>query len=208
MAAPTAMASASPAPVVYLPGGGGRSSFWRPVADRLAYRAAPIVFGYPGFGDVPVDPSMRSVADLYAALLHVLPQSFDLVAQSMGNVLALRMAIEHPERVRRLVLVACSGGVPVADLGGAEWRPSLREEQPEAPTWFIDDASDFTDRLGAIRAPTLILVADDDPLSPVSVGEYLRRRIAGSRLEVVSGSHSVAHEQPDLVAGIVGAHLF
>ncbi len=52
-------------PIVYLPGGGGRSSFWRPVADRLWRRGAPVVLGYPGFGDVPPDPSLRSLSDLY-----------------------------------------------------------------------------------------------------------------------------------------------
>jgi pimeloyl-ACP methyl ester carboxylesterase len=194
-------------PVVYLPGAGGRSSFWRPVADRLAYRAAPIVFGYPGFGDVPPDPSIRSLSDLYDALVRVLPESFDVVAQSMGNVLALRLAIEHPNRVRRLVLTAVSGGVRVEALGAAAWRATFRVEHPHAPTWFEDDDSDLTDRLGSIRAPTLLLFADDDRLAPPRVGEFLRERIAGARLEVVSGSHAFAHEQPDFAARLVGEHL-
>jgi pimeloyl-ACP methyl ester carboxylesterase len=197
----------APAPIVYLPGGGGRSSFWRPVADRLAYRAAPIVFGYPGFGDVPADTSMRSLADLYDALVRVLPDSFDLVAQSMGNVLALRMALEHPERVRRLVIVAASGGIPVAALGGAEWRGALREEQPQAPTWFIDDASDFTGRLGSLHAPALLVFADRDPLAPPRVGEFLRDRIPGAHLEIVRGMHSFAHDDPDTAARLVAGHV-
>jgi pimeloyl-ACP methyl ester carboxylesterase len=201
---PAAMASV---PIVYLPGGGGRSSFWRPVADRLAYRAAPIVFGYPGFGDVPSEPSIRSLSDLYDALLRILPESFDLVAQSMGNVLALRMAIEQPGRVRRLVVTAASGGIPVAPLGAVEWRESLRQEQPHAPTWFIDDDTDLTPRLASLVAPTLLLFADEDPLAPVRVGEFLRDRIAGSRLEVLNGSHSFAQEQPDRVASLIAAHL-
>jgi pimeloyl-ACP methyl ester carboxylesterase len=197
-------------PVVYLPGGGGRSSFWRPVADRLAYRAAPIVFGYPGFGDVPADVSIRSLADLHHALSRVLPERFDLVAQSMGCVLALRTALDQPNRVRRLVLTATSGGVPMQALGGAEWRADFRAEQPSAPTWFMDDATDFTSRLAEVRAPTLLLFGDSDPLAPPSVGEFLRERLTGARarLEVIrNGSHSFASEQPDVVASLVGAHL-
>ena len=79
----------STVPIVYLPGAGGRSSFWRPVADRLWRHGAPIVLGYPGFGDVPPDPSLGSLDDLYRAIRSILPQRFHLVAQSMGNVLAL-----------------------------------------------------------------------------------------------------------------------
>jgi pimeloyl-ACP methyl ester carboxylesterase len=192
-------------PVVYLPGAGGRSFFWRSVADRLWRRGAPIVLGYPGFGDVPPDASVRSLDDLYRALLDTLPPRVHLVAQSMGNVLALRAALEQPERVASLVLCAVSGGVDVRGLGGADWRRSLRAEQPAAPAWFIDDASDFTASLGRIRAPTLVLSADADPLSPVRVGELLRDRIPSAELVVLRGGHAVAQDDPDAVARAIEA---
>jgi pimeloyl-ACP methyl ester carboxylesterase len=202
------MTSASSLPVVYLPGGGGRSSFWRPVADRLWRHGAPIVLGYPGFGDVPADPSLRSLSDYFDALLAILPDRFHVVAQSMGNVLALRLALEHPGRVASLVHCALSGGVDVRALGGAEWRPSLRVEQPSAPTWFIDDASDFTDRLGTIAVPALVLTGDADPLSPVAVGEFVRDRIPLATLRVVSGGgHSMALDEPDFIAAVIGPFL-
>ena len=198
----------APLPIVYLPGGGGRSSFWRPVADRLWQKGAPIVFGYPGFGDAPEAPSVRTLPDLYDALLFVLPARFHLVAQSMGNVLALRMALEQPARVASFVGCAVSGGIDVRSLGGIEWRHSLRAEQPLAPTWFYDDASDFTDRLASIEAPTLLLAGDDDPLSPVAVGEFLRDRIPSATLHVVAGgTHSMAYEEPDRIAALIGPFL-
>jgi pimeloyl-ACP methyl ester carboxylesterase len=195
-------------PIVYLPGGGGRSSFWRPVADRLWRCGAPIVLGYPGFGDAPADPRLRSLDDLYGAILAVLPSRFHLVAQSMGNVLALRMAVEHPDRVARLVLCAVTGGIDVRRLGGAEWRESLRVEQPTAPTWFIDDASDFTEQLTSIRIPTLVVSGDDDPLSPVGVGTFLRDRIPAAELRLVSGgTHGMAHDEPDRIAELIRGFL-
>jgi pimeloyl-ACP methyl ester carboxylesterase len=196
-------------PIVYLPGGGGRSSFWRPVADRLWRRGAPIVFGYPGFGDVPRDPSLASLADFYDVFLSLLPTRFHLVAQSMGNVLALRAALEHPTRVASLVLCAVSGGVDVRALGGAEWRSSLRAEQPrDVPLWFYEDASDFTDRLPSIRTPVLVLSGGADPLSPPAVGEFLRDRLPSATLHVLpSGSHVMAQEEPDRVAPLIAAFL-
>lgn len=196
------------APIVYLPGGGGRSSFWRPVANRLWRRGAPIVLGYPGFGDVPSDPTIRSLDDLYAALSRVLPARFHIVAQSMGNVLALRTALEQPGRVASLVLCALSGGIDVHALGGAEWRAPLQAERPSAPTWFVDDTSDFTNRLATLRIPTLVLSGDADPLSPVRVGEFLRDHIPGSELHVVDGgTHWMAHDEPDRVAGPIARFL-
>ncbi len=195
-------------PIVYLPGGGGRSSFWRPVADRLWRLGAPIVFGYPGFGDAPPDPEVRSLSDLHDAILAVLPERFHLVAQSMGNVLALRSALEHPERIARLVLCALSGGVDVRSLGGAEWRDGLRAEQPGMPTWFIDDRSDFTERLGSVNVPSLLLSGDADPMSPVSVGEFLQARLPSARLHVVEGGgHAMALEEPDRIASIIGSFI-
>ncbi len=195
-------------PIVYLPGGGGRSSFWRPVADRLWRRGAPIVFGYPGFGDVPADASLRSLGDLYDALLEVLPERFHLVAQSMGNVLALRMAIEQPARVASLVLCAVSGGVDVRSMGGAEWRVDLSAEQKGMPRWFIEDRSDFSERLGSIRIPALVLSGERDPLSPVRVGEYLRDRLPSARLHVIEGGgHAMAQEEPDRIAPLIAEFL-
>lgn len=191
-------------PIVYLPGAAGRSSFWRPVADRLWRRGAPIVFGYPGFGDVPADPSLRSLSDLYDALVALLPSRFHLVAQSMGNVLAFRMALEHPDRVASLVLCAVTGGIDVRGLGGAEWRGSLRAENPAIPTWFIDDSSDFAESLPSIRQPTLVLSGDDDPLSPPSVGAFLRGRIPSAELRIVEGgTHSMAQDEPDRIAPLL-----
>jgi pimeloyl-ACP methyl ester carboxylesterase len=105
------------------------SAMYLRVADRLWRVGAPTVLGYPGFGDAPADASLRSLSDLYAALLDVLPARFHLVAQSMGNVLALRAAIEHPERVAGFVLCAVSGGLDVRALGANDggWRDSFRQ---------------------------------------------------------------------------------
>jgi pimeloyl-ACP methyl ester carboxylesterase len=157
---------------------------------------------------VPADPTIGSLDDYFRVLLGILPVRFHVVAQSMGSVLALRAVLEAPERVARLVLCAPSGGVDVRALGAAEWRASFLEEHPALPRWFVDDRSDFTDRLRAIGAPTLILSSDRDALSPVAVGEFFRGRIPGAGLHVLSGAtHWFALEQPDAVAERLGQFL-
>jgi pimeloyl-ACP methyl ester carboxylesterase len=82
------------------------------------------VLGWPGFGDVPLDPTVDSLAALYRWLLERLPKEpSHVIAQSMGGVLAARLALDHPERLARLVLVATSGGLDLAKFGAVDWRP-------------------------------------------------------------------------------------
>ena len=120
----------------------------------------------------------------------------------------MRLALERPELVSRLVLVATSGGVDVARLGGTEWRRDYRASRPSAPSWFIDDRTDVTDALGNIRARTLLLWSDSDPISPLSVAHVLAERIPDSRIvTIVGGIHAFACERPDEVAPIIRAHL-
>ena len=196
-------------PLVFLPGAGGRASFWRPVAARLQDLGPALLLGYPGFGDEPRDASVHDVDDLFDWLLgRVPPGPFAVVAQSMGGVLAARLAVEHPERVLRLVLTATSGGVDVARLGGADWRAGFRAERPEVPDWFELDRTDLTERLGAVRAPTLLLWSDVDPISPLAVSEMLLARIPGARRVVIAGgTHSFAEERPDEVAEVLRGFL-
>ena len=197
------------ADLVFLPGAAGQASFWRPVAGRLRDLGRAHLLGYPGFGAEPADPEVRSLADLHRWVLARLPDGASaLVAQSMGGILAARLAIEEPSRVSRLVLCATSGGVDVRRLGAAEWRDAYRAALPDAPPWFVDDRTDLTDRLAAIRAPTLLLFSDSDPISPPAVARFLAGRIAGARIVTVAGgSHAFASERPEEVAALVRAHL-
>jgi pimeloyl-ACP methyl ester carboxylesterase len=196
-------------PLVYLPGAGGLASFWSPVADLLRPRSEPLLVEYPGFGETPPDAAIHSVADLLDRLLKRLPERFDLVAQSMGGALALRLALDHPARVRRLVLVATTGGIDVRRLGAAEWRTSDSVAQrPHMPRWFVDDQTDLGARLPAVPAPTLVLIGDADPLAPLGVGEYLRDQIPGAELQIIAGgTHAMAEELPERIAALIDRHL-
>ena len=79
--------------------------------------------------------------DLLALVLEPLDRPCALVAQSMGGVLALR---------------------------AADWRAGFRTRLSHLPGWFATEATDLSERLPEVAAPTLLLWGDADPFSPVA----------------------------------------
>ena len=67
---------------------------------------------------------------------------------------------------------------------------------------------DLRREVGAIKAPTLIIVGDQDPATPPAMAEYLREQIAGSEMVVVSGAaHIISVEKPEAVTAQLAAFL-
>ncbi|MEA2213426.1 MAG: hypothetical protein QOF83_3374 [Solirubrobacteraceae bacterium] len=194
--------------ILFLPGASGAGAFWSPVAERLDGQWPKALLSWPGAGDQPHHPGVRGWEDLIEFAAVELDDQSDLVAQSMGGVVAIGLALRHPEKVRRLVLVATSGGVDVAGLGAAAWRQEYRTEYPRAASWVWQQQLDYGDAISAVSAPTLLLWGDADPISPVSIGQRLAEVLPSSALRVLSaGTHNLAREYPDEVASLIAAHL-
>jgi pimeloyl-ACP methyl ester carboxylesterase len=193
--------------IVFLPGALGAAEFWRPVGDLLPVAWNKVYLAWPGLGAQPKDETVNGFDDLVRLVERELDQPCDLVAQSLGGIVAIRVALGHRDKVRRLVLAGTSGGLDVAALGGAEWRDDYRRDHPGAATWITTDRPDHSQEIGMLSQPTLLLWGDADPISPVAVGEQLRSLLPTSTLEVIAGgTHSFAREQPELVARLVLAH--
>jgi pimeloyl-ACP methyl ester carboxylesterase len=170
----TGKRSLSPGPSMYppktlfLPGAGGSAAFWKPAAEHLGTEA--VFLSCPGLGNEPADPAVRGISDLVAMVRGYMDEPVNIVAQSMGGFVALKAALEVPDKIRRLVLCVTSGGVPVADLGGSSWQANYRSHFPRAAHWIGEPVEDLSARLAAIAAPTLLLWGDSDPISPVAWG--------------------------------------
>jgi 3-oxoadipate enol-lactonase len=59
-------------------------------------------------------------------------------------------------------------------------------------------ALDLTDRLAEITAPTVVIVGEDDPGTPVAASKVIHERIKGSRLTIIpAAAHLSNLEQPE-----------
>lgn len=113
----------SGAPLVLLHGGFMTiPSNWEGWIDAFARSRKVIVVEMQGHGrtaDIPREPSAENLADDVAALLESLkiPRA-DLVGYSMGGGVALQVAVRHPDRVRKVVVLSApfrrNGAVPEA----------------------------------------------------------------------------------------------
>ena len=70
------------------------------------------------------------------------------------------------------------------------------------------DGFDVMDRIGQVRLPTLVIVGEDDELTPPKYAEFLARTIQGARLaRIPRAGHYVSLEQPDEVNRAIRSFL-
>lgn len=194
--------------VFFLPGTGASPDFWKPAGALLPAHWSKTYFGWPGLGHQPHDPAIASFDDLVALVEARLTGPVDLVAQSMGGVIAARLAIARPQLVRRLVLTVTSGGVDMATMGASDWRAEYRQLFPNAAEWVYAPRNAAPQPVEKIAAPTLLLWGDNDPISPLAVGRHLAQKIPNAELYVLAGGdHSLAQNRAAEVASLIEAHL-
>jgi 2-hydroxy-6-oxonona-2,4-dienedioate hydrolase/4,5:9,10-diseco-3-hydroxy-5,9,17-trioxoandrosta-1(10),2-diene-4-oate hydrolase len=108
-------------PILFLHGGGPGASGWGNFQRNLAhfaqgYRA--IVVDFPGFGRSDTKPREAPLVEFYAeTILSLLDElgisSAHFVGNSMGGLVSLKLALDQPNRVNKLVLMGTGGGYPV-----------------------------------------------------------------------------------------------
>jgi 3-oxoadipate enol-lactonase len=79
-------------------------------------------------------------------------------------------------------------------------RAMIRGTKPQgyAGCCHAISALDLTDKLSAIRIPTLVVVGEEDQGTPVAASQAIQGQITGSELQILkSASHLSNLEQPE-----------
>lgn len=221
-------------PVVILHGGAGPASvagFADLLADATGTRV--IVPIHPGFGGTPRHEALTSVdglAEVYVGLLDALDlDDVTVIGNSIGGWITAELALRHPSRLGRIVVVDGVGievdGHPVAadlaptQLAAYSWfdpskAPSLDPTRlpPAAQEIFAGNRAalavyggsmvDATlgDRLADIDIPALVIWGEADRIADPQYGKAYAAAIPGARFELLARTgHVPQMETPDVL---------
>jgi pimeloyl-ACP methyl ester carboxylesterase len=204
-------------PLLLLHGGGSsiRDSFARqiePFSKRHAI-IAPEQVGQGNTPDVAGALTYGAMADDTAELLRQLrARDVDVVGFSDGGIIALVLAVRHPELVRRLVVSGANfspEGLPAADL--RQMREREARTSTDVSTWTIERKLNHlwltsptpvelsSTLLASIRKPVLVMAGDHDAI----LAEHtvaLSRLMPRARLWILPGtSHNTFGEHAEWV---------
>ncbi|MDS7930051.1 alpha/beta fold hydrolase [Acinetobacter sp. V102_4] len=187
--------------LIFLPGASGSISFWQPLIEKLPQQYHTKIIGYPGFGDTPESVEVKNFKDLTNHVLNQINDESVIIAQSMGGIFAVAAALQKPQLVKGLVLIATSGGINLERFNVQDWREAYRQAFLKYPDWFVTNNANYEEFLLDINIETLLIWGDNDPVSPIQVGQYLNQKFENSSLYVVKGGdHQLAEKYADEVA--------
>lgn len=207
----------------------GNLSSWFLAAGKLSTERRVVLYDLRGHGktDVPTRGyGLETMAkDLAAVADELVPgEPFDLAGHSYGALVALRYALAHPERVRRLILVEAPlpplrelteryvdadlstllGSLPEDLRKAALASPrriasaTLRVRKLVKETSLIDDVKAEPEipeaALRNLRCPTLCVYGDQSEF--MDDARYLEHILPDTRLRLVKGAHLLLNENP------------
>lgn len=165
------------------------SYLYRKMIPGLSASHRVIAPDYVGFGrsDKPTDISWysydRHVDSIVQLLEHLEVRNVTICVQDWGGPIGLRVAVEHPERFARLVILNTGIMRPGPNWptpAFMQWR-DFAEKNPDLPVGFIIQASTVTDlspeviagyeapwpdaasKAGVAAFPLLVPLSEDDP---------------------------------------------
>jgi len=189
-------------PLILLHGGLGMGEMWAPVLPALAKDRRVITVDLQAHGhtaDVDRPLRVETMGDDVAGLIrHLGLAQADVMGYSLGGATALRLAIRHPDLVRRLVLVSTpfrrDGWYPESLAGMDQMGAHLAEGMKQSPMYqiyaqvaprvqdwpvLLDKTGDLlrqdfdlTAEIAQITAPVMLVYADADAIWPAHIVEF------------------------------------
>ena len=178
--------------LILLHGGVGAIQMFGEVLSSLAQNRQVVAVDLQAHGrtadiDRPLSFELM-VGDITALIKHLGIEEADVMGYSLGGGVALRTAIQHPEVVRKLVLVSTpfkrDGWYPEILAGMGQMGPQVAEPMKQTPMYqhyasiapkpedwpvlltklgeLLRQDYNWSKDVAAIKAPTLIVVGDAD----------------------------------------------
>jgi pimeloyl-ACP methyl ester carboxylesterase len=217
----------SGAPLVLMHGGLVDARWFEPNLAPLAERFhvyTPEQRGHGHTPDVPGPFTYQLLADDAIAFLEaVVGEPADLVGHSQGAFVAMLVAMQRPELVKRLVMISGGFSKHGEAAPDAEWdvdaiadflAPAYGEVSPDGEEHFRVVATKVGEmaaaepyleasELARVTARSLVMFADDDLVTMAHVVETYDA-LPNAELAVVPGtSHFLTQEKPHLVNALV-----
>ena len=195
-------------PVVLIHGGASDSQDWVNTMTALSHRYSLYAPDLLGFGLSDRNKDGYYLSDFSEFILEFIErlglEQPVLVGHSFGGRLCLEVALQHPEKVRKLVLVDASGLGRVAKFGTviltAFWaiRKLFRLPKPH-PEFMYKEGEDThwlcVDELPNLKVPTLIAWKHYDIYFPLYIARRAEELIPRARLAVLPGYGHAPHKQ-------------
>jgi len=189
-------------PLILLHGGLGASEMFRPILPLLATHCRVIAADMQAHGrtaDIDRPLTIPAMADDVAALIRYLKiDKAAIMGYSLGGLVAMRTAIQHPELVAKLLVVsaACKrdGWYPEITAGMTQLNASAAESMKQTPMYqlyarvapkpsdwpvLLSKAGelfrkdyDYSKQVPAIKAPTLLAFGDADAVRAAHAVEF------------------------------------
>lgn len=176
-------------PLLLLHGGVGSISMFGPLLPALAASRRVIAVDLQGHGRTELGERpirMPEIADDMAALLAALGvERVDVLGYSFGGGVAFRLALQHPERVRRAALVSAGfardGFFPELLAMQAQVGAAMAEQMKETPMYkgYVavapkpEDFPRLLDRMGELMREPYDWSADVEKLATLDVAVML-----------------------------------
>jgi pimeloyl-ACP methyl ester carboxylesterase len=186
---------------VLVHGQGGSWQWWLRVLPTVSPHRRVIAVDLPGFGGS--DPIARGdvftehVATIIGLLDHLGLADATIAGHSMGGLVALQVACDHPDRVAGLMLIDAGG----ANISARRLALIVTGLRPSAlSSRFQHAAAIAVNRVTphAVTCPSLILWGVRDRILPVSTGHVLASKIPDARFVPLENvGHCVMVEAAD-----------
>jgi len=222
------LSGSGPLTVVLTHGLAAGEAIWGRQVEALAPHYRVLTWDLRGHGRSAPNPAPCTIDDLAGDLRSVLDAAgvdrAVVLGHSAGGVVAMRFALDHPERTAGLVLVGTASEcnerarqfyedlAAIAEERGMDpvrKRLGVSAEQarqsPTDPATFARvaramaslNAAPLTARMAEVRCPAQMIVGEKDFLG-AGGSVILSRQIAGSRLAIVpERGHGLFGEDPD-----------